>query len=75
MNRQFIEFQGRLVVTDTTNVTSKESWLIAYNSNKKDIVALSKMWTCVDELGCQYDNTHMQWLAGLTRPFTFEASS
>jgi len=72
MNRQFIEFQGKIILLDD-ETTSKEAWLIAYNEKEKDIVPLSKMWTCVNSLGCGYDNSKMEKLKSLRKPFTFAA--
>lgn len=73
MSKNFIEFVDQIVELPE-DTTSKEAWLIAYNSKKNNdnnchIVNLSKMWTCVNDLECGYSEYHMAQLKEIKSPF------
>lgn len=73
MNRQFLEFRGKVTVLPK-EVTTKEAWLIVYNKQKENIIHLAKMWSCHNDLGCRYDDEIMKELDSLVIP-TVQASS
>ena len=54
--------------------TSKEAWLIAYNFEKKNILHLAKIKTCIQTLECVYNENVMKSIEELRSPTCLRCS-
>lgn len=56
------------------DITNKEAWLIAYNYDKKNILQLAKINTCIKNLECVYNEEIMKEVDRLLVPTCLKCS-